>query len=143
MKAVAFKSGTILIMVLFISWTIAGSIQLPIKNNEWIAPKEADELINPLKGNAEATAAGKKLYKTYCNVCHGDKGKGDGIAGLALKPPPADYSSEKIQKQTDGAIFWKITEGKPPMASYKLILTDAQRWQLVNYTRELGKTGKK
>jgi len=107
----------------------------------WTAPPEADKLKNPLAGNPAATAEGKKLFMSTCNVCHGDKGKGDGPAGLALTPRPANLTSVKVQSQSDGAIFWKITNGNPPMASYKEIFTEEQRWQLVNYIRELG--GKK
>ena len=39
--------------------------------------------------------------------------------------------------QTDGNLFWKITNGKAPMASYEELLTDNQRWKVVNYIREL------
>ncbi len=105
----------------------------------WVAPKDADEVKNPLKNNEVATAEGKKLYVKLCVVCHGDKGKGDGTASAAIIPKPANHSSLKVQSQTDGAIFWKITNGRPPMASYKTTLKEEQRWQLVNYIRELGK----
>jgi mono/diheme cytochrome c family protein len=81
--------------------------------------------------------AGKKVYVQLCVVCHGDKGKGDGIAGVNLSPRPADHSLAKFQKQTDGAIFWKISTGKAPMASYEKILTVTQRWQVINYLRTL------
>lgn len=107
---------------------------------DWKAPAEADRISNPLQGNAEASEAGKKIYVQFCVVCHGAKGKGDGIAGMSLNPKPANHTSQKVQAQSDGAIFWKITTGKPPMAAYKGILTDTQRWQLVNYIRELGKS---
>ena len=50
-------------------------------SGEWKAPPEADKLKNPYKENVEATAEGKKIYTQYCAVCHGDKGKGDGMAG--------------------------------------------------------------
>ncbi len=109
----------------------------------WVAPKDADAVKNPVKDNATATADGKKLYTQYCAVCHGAKGKGDGPAGIALTPRPADHSSARIQSQTDGAIYWKITTGKAPMASYKVPLKDEQRWELVNYIRELGKPAAK
>jgi len=105
----------------------------------WVAPKEADALKDPVKNDAAATAAGKKLYIASCVVCHGAMGKGDGVASAALARKPADHSSWKIQSQTDGALFWKVTNGKSPMASYKNVFTDEQRWQLVNYIRELGK----
>jgi hypothetical protein len=44
-----------------------------------------------------------------------------------------------LKKESDGVIFWKITNGKPPMASYEELLTEDQRWELVNYIRELEK----
>ena len=112
-------------------------------NTIWMAPPEADKIVNPLKGNAAATEAGKKTFTQLCVVCHGDKGKGDGVAGLALNPRPANYTLPKTQLQSDGVLFWKMTTGRPPMASYKDILTDTQRWQLVNYIRELGKNASK
>ena len=99
-------------------------------------------MVNPLKGQPDAIAAGKKLYGTYCAVCHGNKGKGDGIAAAGLNPKPADHTSAKVQNQTDGAIFWKITNGRAPiasMASYEKTLTETQRWQLVDFIRTLAK----
>ncbi len=109
----------------------------------WVAPKDADALQNPVKDNATATAEGKKLYVQMCSVCHGEKGRGDGIAAAGLTPRPADHSSEKTQMQTDGAIYWKMTNGRPPMAAYKTSLKDEQRWALVNYIRTLAKTKSK
>jgi mono/diheme cytochrome c family protein len=103
------------------------------------SPPSADAIVNPLKGNAEATSEGKKIYTLYCVTCHGSKGKGDGIAAPGLSRPPADHTSDFVQKQTDGALFWIITEGNNPMPTYKTTLTEAQRWQVVNYVRTLAK----
>jgi len=105
----------------------------------WVAPKSANSIKNPLKGNAEATAAGKKTFDKMCAICHGKKGNGAGIAGASLNPKPANFRSPKIQADSDGAIFWKMTNGRPPMASYKASLSDTQRWQLVNYIRTFKK----
>ncbi len=105
----------------------------------WVAPASADALKNPFANNEEATRKGKKLYNQLCNICHGDKGKGDGMAGAALVPKPANFTSDKVQAQSDGAIFWKMTEGRPPMAAYRDILKEEERWQLVNYIRTLKK----
>lgn len=104
----------------------------------WKAPSSANNLKNPYAGNANATAAGKALFNQFCAICHGNRGKGDGLAGMTLKPRPANFTKNAVQLQTDGAIFWKITEGRAPMASYKSVLTEQQRWQLVNYIRQLG-----
>ena len=121
--------------VFLVSWTTSPNQQ----KGEWKAPASANSLKNPVKGNDTATEAGKKLYKKMCAICHGNSGKGDGLAGMSLSPRPSNFSTEKIQSQSDGAIFWKLTEGRPPMASYKNILNEGQRWQLVNYIRTLKK----
>ncbi|OFX54765.1 MAG: hypothetical protein A2046_00515 [Bacteroidetes bacterium GWA2_30_7] len=103
-------------------------------------PQWADSLKNPLKNNIEATSLGKKLYNNMCSICHGDKGKGDGVAGMALAHKPTDLSSVKTQEKSDGAIYWMITNGNPPMPAYKNVLKENERWQLVNYLREIGKS---
>ena len=105
----------------------------------WVAPASADAIKNPYANNADATKKGKKLYNQLCNICHGDKGKGDGMAGAALTPKPANFTSDKVQSQTDGAIFWKITNGRAPMAAYKDLIKEEERWQLINYIRTLKK----
>jgi mono/diheme cytochrome c family protein len=106
--------------------------------SDWKAPKEADALKNPFKGNAQALAEGKKIYTQMCVVCHGESGKGDGVAGKNLKPKPGNYTTAAFQSQTDGAIFWKLTHGKGAMAAYEKILEEKKRWQVVCYIRSLG-----
>lgn len=112
---------------------------IPGGGNDWKAPPSADKLQNPYQGDARATEAGKKIYQNFCVSCHGKAGKGNGDAGVYLDPPPADLTSAEVQEQTNGAIYWKITNGNPPMASYKEVLNKKQRWQLVNYIRKLRK----
>ena len=72
-----------------------------------------------------------------CAICHGESGKGNGSASVALDPHPANFLSIKVRHESDGAIFWKMSEGRPPMAGYKALLTEQQRWQLVAYIRKL------
>ncbi|HUZ60059.1 MAG TPA: c-type cytochrome [Hanamia sp.] len=108
----------------------------------WVAPKEADNLKNPLAGNTEILKYAKVLYVSYCGPCHGNNGKGDGIAAAGLTVKPADHTSAKVQAQTDGALFWMMTTGRSPMPSYKTTLPEIQRWELVNYIRSLAKNKK-
>jgi len=106
------------------------------------APASADAKVNPLKGDAAATTEGGKIYQANCAICHGAKGMGDGVAAAGLSKPPANHSSAAVQKLSDGAIFWKITEGNSPMPAYKTVYSETQRWQLVNYIRTLAKVKK-
>jgi mono/diheme cytochrome c family protein len=107
------------------------------EENNWIAPANSNSLKNPFTGNKSSIAEGKAIYSQMCILCHGLQGKGNGEAGLSLERKPANFLALKVRNQTDGNIFWKITNGKAPMASYEELLTDDQRWKLVNYIREL------
>jgi len=126
------RTYIILVTALFIS---------PIFSEEkknWVAPASADTL-KPLVLHKNALEKGKKIYEAQCFVCHGKSGVGDGIAGAYLKPKPADLTSKKVGRQSDGALFWKLTEGNSPMVSYKEILKEEQRWQVIQYIRTLTK----
>ena len=102
---------------------------------EWKAPADAKSTKNPVKGVGNA----KKNVETNCVTCHGAGGKGDGAAAAALPPPkPADWTSAKVQSETDGELFWKISTGRGAMPPWKH-LPEKDRWELVNYLRTLKK----
>jgi mono/diheme cytochrome c family protein len=104
---------------------------------DWTAPPRAARRKNPIAADAASIAAGKTLYAQQCLSCHGDKGKGDGTAAKDLEKKPGDLSSAKVQEQSDGSMFWKITEGRKPMPTFEKLLTEDQRWQVINYVRTL------
>ncbi len=138
------KSAYLFMLVVFV---VAATAMIPpkkmlnlrINQTGWVAPKSADNLKNPYEGSSDAIKAGKKLYKQNCAICHGNKGFGDGLAGMSLKPKPSNLTTATFNKQTDGAIFWKLTEGKSPMPSYKTTFSEKQRWQVVNYLKSIKK----
>ena len=108
-------------------------------SNIWIAPEYASKIKNPINGIIEATKKGQKLFSQNCFECHGDNGKGDGPSAYMFDPKPANLTSVKVQGQSDGALFWKISEGNGAMVSYKETFTEKERWQLVIYIRHLAK----
>ncbi len=118
---------------------LVGSHKIVAQDPSWQAPKSASDLKNPFAGLESATAEGKTMYNQMCAICHGRKGDGKGGGGVSLDPKPSNFLSLEVQNESDGDIFWKLTEGKPPMASYKDILSEDQRWKLVNYIRSLEK----
>jgi mono/diheme cytochrome c family protein len=108
---------------------------------EWKAPADAKNIKNPeaaKKTDPKELAEGKKLAESNCVTCHGAKGKGDGPAAAALNPKPADWTSARVKSETDGEIFWKISNGRGPMPPWKH-LPEKDRWHLVNYIRSLQK----
>lgn len=92
-----------------------------------------------LKGDA---AKGKVTFTQFCVPCHGESGKGDGPAGVALTPKPANFADkERAAKSTDEMIYNKIKEGgaafnmSPLMVSWKATLNDQQIRDVAAYIR--------
>jgi mono/diheme cytochrome c family protein len=108
------------------------------KQKIWTVPPSADKVTNPVASDTKSLVAGKAIYTKNCYDCHGKKGKGDGPKSAELDKPVGDFTKENFSKQSDGAIFWKITEGRKPMPSFKKDITEEQRWQVINYVRTLG-----
>src|ERR1700681_4577276 len=92
LPAFRFKSKGFIIVSLLFAFNFS-FYQTFTHATKWVAPKEADNLKNPLVGNSSVLGDAKKLYTSYCAPCHGEKGKGDGPAAAALNPKPADHSS--------------------------------------------------
>jgi mono/diheme cytochrome c family protein len=109
----------------------------------WTAPDSASKKKNPLAGIVKASQKTKELYGQDCAPCHGNSGKGDGPTADMLEPKPANLISKTVQKQSDGALFWKISTGKKDMPSFKKTLSEKQRWEIINYVRSLARANKK
>ena len=105
--------------------------------DEWVAPARAAKKKNPNAVDAVSLEKGKAVYLKECASCHGDTGKGDGSAVKDLERKPGDLTLAKMFAQSDGALFWKITEGNKPMASYDKTLSEEDRWHVINFTRTL------
>ncbi len=107
------------------------------QNQSWLTPTYLDTIKNPVLREGPEMEEAKKIYNSTCWSCHGLEGKGDGPASLQLNPKPADHTSKNVLRQSDGALFYKISVGKGDMQPYSKLLTVKQRWALVNYIRSL------
>src|SRR5438445_5391986 len=111
-------------------------------NEVWEAPARAARKPNPVPADTKSLAQGKQLYVAACLACHGPAGKGDGPAAATLerngvRVRPGNLSDPKMWQQPDGAVFWKISEGRSPMPAFQEALTEAQRWLIIDYVRTL------
>ncbi len=121
--------------LLAISLGLAGWVAAHGKK-DWTAPEEAKKLKNPAAATEASLAAAKAVFLENCAQCHGEGGKGDGPEASMYDVKPADFTDAHMMgEMSDGEIFWKISEGRQPMLSFKKRLTEEQRWQLVNYLR--------
>jgi mono/diheme cytochrome c family protein len=99
--------------------------------SQWQAPESATSRKNPLVGKPQLAAGGAKVFERNCAVCHWDTAKRE-----AHKAP--DLASVATQSQSDGALFWKITNGnvRTGMPGWSNI-PEPQRWQIVLYIRSM------
>ena len=106
----------------------------------WPVPDVAKNKKNPVAPDAQTIATGKTLWGTHCKSCHGAKGLGDGPKAAQLKTEAGDISKADVQAQTDGTFFYKLSEGRDDMPSFKKKIPDEDdRWSLVNFIRTLKK----
>ncbi|MFN8279510.1 MAG: c-type cytochrome [Saprospiraceae bacterium] len=107
---------------------------------DWPVPDKNKKMANPVKSDAASIAEGKTLFGKHCASCHGKSGHGDGSKAAQLKTDPGDMSSAAFQGQTDGSIFYKTSEGRDDMPSFKKKIPDANDiWNIVNYIRTFKK----
>jgi len=104
---------------------------------EWVVPERRARRPNPVPNDAVAIAQGRTAFAKECQSCHGVTGRGDGTNAGSLNTRPSDLTSTRVQAQSDGALFFKITEGRGDMPNARTTLTDEQRWMLVHYVRTL------
>jgi mono/diheme cytochrome c family protein len=112
-------------------------VALVAAGKAWEAPKRDAEKANPVRADEKSVAAGKKLYARECQECHGASGRGDGAGAKDLADRPPDLRAADVQKQSDGALFWKLGKGRGEMPSYRKMLSEEERWEVVNYVRTL------
>lgn len=121
-----YKSAS-LFLLFFISF-----VYIPFGQTTWKVPEVKKLKTANFKFTTEVVTNGETIYKTNCLACHGMPGK----ANFALMTPtPGDPAADKFQLQTDGEMFYKITNGRTPMPSFKNILTDKDRWTVISYIR--------
>ena len=110
--------------------TFAAAQQAMSPDSSWRAPKDAAARQNPLGRRSELAAGGARLFRRHCAECHGDNGQG----GERKNAP--DLRGDDVQLQSDGELFWKISNGNGDMPGWSR-LPEAQRWQLILFLRTL------
>lgn len=94
------------------------------------------DLKNPLRPTQATLIRGKAAYNTYCIVCHGAEGMGDGSI-IPKFPRPPSLQSDKVRNWPDGRIFHTITMGQNLMPSYASQVSAGDRWAIIHYLRAM------
>lgn len=102
-----------------------------------IAGVNVQEIAKP---TPELIAKGKELYQTSCASCHGNEGKGDGVAGAGLNPPPRNFLAKDgwTNGMTLADMFKTLEEGiaGTAMVAYEYMPV-ADRFAIIHYIHSL------
>lgn len=110
-----------------------------LQSQDWVVPEDKKGRLSTFPFDDNTRKAGQKLYTLNCMSCHGTPGKSN---YLNLIPAPGDPATDKIQRNSDGEIFYKVTSGKGQMPSFRTALTSDEIWNLISYLRSFNKTYK-
>ena len=114
--------------------------EVPAEWNEEIA--DAAFAMHAVSQAARSSQSGIELYQSYCSVCHGPTGGGDGPAAAFLYPAPRDFttglfkyktSDSEIQQPMNEDLFRTIKFGlaRTAMPAWGSVLRDEQILELV------------
>lgn len=88
-------------------------------------------------GMSFAQSSAEALYKSKCQMCHGEKGLADSPAGKSMKVKPA--TDPEVKKMTEAEMVGAVQNGMGKMQPYKDKLSDSQIKDLVAYFRTFAK----
>ena len=138
-SAVRAILSTALVLTCVAAWTAPlATAADPKEAKEKLGAKEKQEKGDPKKGKE------KYMENMRCSACHGDSGKGDGPAAIALNPKPRNYTDCAVMsKKSDAELFKVIKEGGPAvglsplMAPFGSQLNDKEVWDVVAFIRSI------
>jgi len=119
-------------LIVFILLGCVSLVFAAVGDGAWLknVPEKDRARANPLSTDADAVAAGAKLFRQHCASCHGEDATGKG------KKP--GLRSEHVRAASEGELQWLLTNGslKNGMPSWSR-LPEPQRWQIVSYLKSL------
>ena len=112
-------------------------VSLTVPQDKWEVPEKYKTMENEYAGDDE-DGIGEELYDQHCKSCHGKEGYGDGTKANELDTEMRDLTSEEVQEQNDGELFYKSFIGRDEMPNFeKKVSDDEDRWMVINYMRAL------
>jgi mono/diheme cytochrome c family protein len=97
--------------------------------------EEIPKVVNPVEPSEASISRGKARYEKSCATCHGLRGNGFGPASQSVTTPPRPLTVEHDEEGEDRVshLFWRITNGRTDMPPYSLLLSEEERWDVINY----------
>lgn len=100
---------------------------------------DTESLKDPVTPTPGSLARGRELFAARCAPCHGEAGHGGGPVSRFFPPAP-DLAYVKVRERSDGFIWGTLSYGGKAMPPAREGLTVIDRWNLVNWVREIQRT---
>ncbi len=116
---------------------VLAMVAFTVPQDKWVVPEKYKNMENEFAG-ADEDGIGEELYDQHCKSCHGKEGFGDGSKAKELETEMKDLTSEEVQAQTDGELYYKSIIGRDEMPNFEKKIDDEEdRWMVINYVRTL------
>ena len=96
--------------------------------------------LDEIPSDPPSLARGREIYQASCASCHGTTGRGDGFAGRALDPRPADLADAAGLRGSSPLDFYRrVTIGVAgtAMLPYEMAFSSEDRWAVALYASVL------
>ncbi len=97
---------------------------------------DTEQLANPVPSTPASLDHGKIIFAARCAPCHGPEGRGGGPVSKFFPDAP-DLAYIKVRERTDGFVWGTISYGGKAMPPAIEGLTPRDRWDVVNWVREI------
>ena len=114
-----------------------GFVPFEIENSTEGYNLAKETLKSPLDSTQVDLGRGKELYDIYCGICHGNKGKGQGVLVKREKILGIPSYDDVGRAINEGSIYHTMYYGKNAMGSYANQLNVEERWQVTAYVLKL------
>jgi len=102
------------------------------------ASPEIPAITSPIASSQESRGRGKQVFEKNCATCHGLNGSGQGPAAHGITTFPRQlWAWNNTDSSTDGYLYWFITNGRNEMPPWGLVLSENERWDVINYIKTL------
>lgn len=108
---------------------------IPLGGDPEFTLANPEALTNPASGDSATVEVGRAYYRTFCAVCHGESGLGNGPISDVFPAIPSVVTPQAMGR-SDAYLYALIAKGRGLMPEYSRI-PPAARWAIVEYLRTM------
>jgi mono/diheme cytochrome c family protein len=122
-------------------WPIMPGGTIPLGGGiETWRKSDPQRMPNPWPPTEAVIDRGKRSYRFYCSHCHGPRYDGQATVGQSFYPLPTDLLDPRVQRQSDGELFYKISLGHKRHPPLQATVAAEDGWAVIHFLRAQTRT---